>query len=652
MNRKQLRILLALGVFVLALLIYLRTLTPKLGWIDSGELSVICATFGVAHPPGYPLYTLLGRLFVQVPLGEICQRVSFMSALFASLGAMLAFLILAGDGSEPNRLAGGVAAGLLLAFSNTFWSQAVDQEVYPLTAFLIPFLIFFLSRWAKKPSLRGLAALAYFGGLALGNHLTLMWTGLAALALVLWTCRKAVFNKALWLYLVLFFLGLSLYAVLVIRAWHNPLLSWGDVRTLKHLYWHLTTKQYQVWLFSGKLDVLSANFKRFLGLWLHEFTPWAFGLGVLGILSLLRRNRPWLAFLSGVFLLHTFFALNYEIPNIERYFIPAFLVWALFSGEGIAWVLGLLEGKAGSGGLVKAARLILPLIFLLPLLGNWKMNDRSRNYIPYDYGQNYLRSAEPNALVLTMNWDIYSPILYIKYVEKTRTDVAFVDKELLRRSWYFKYLREQYPWLIQASEPEVASYLELLDEFEAGTLKDNNEIQRRYLEMINSFIDKSMSGSPPRPVYITFDRAMDSDYPGIASTLNKIPCGVLYRLSPGDSVFPCNPSFELRGALDESIGKDERTFVNLLSYPKLGYERAALLGRHRRYAEAAAVLNGLLEWPINRAAVLGALGGCELEMGDLDQAQSDFEEVLREAPRDPEAQRGLNEIARRRNGNK
>jgi hypothetical protein len=349
--------------------------------------------------------------------------------------------------------------------------------------------------------------------------------------------------------------------------------------------------------------------------------------------------------------LHTFFALNYEIPNIERYFIPAFLVWALFCGEGIVWLLGLLEKKVRSGGLLRAARLVLPFVFLLPLLGNWKMNDRSRNYIPYDFGQNNLRSAEPNALVFTNNWDIYSPILYIKYVEKTRTDVAFVDKELLRRSWYFKYLREQYPWLIQASEPEVKSYLELLDEFEAGTLKDNNEIQRRYLGMINSFIEKAISAQPPRPVYITFDRAMDSDYPGIAPTLAKIPCGVLYRLFPGDSVLACNPAFELRGALDPSIGKDERTLVNLLSYPKVGYERGVYLATHGRYAEAVPVLKGLLDWPIYRVAVLRALGWCELEMGDLNQAQRNFEEVLKEAPQDPVAQRWLEEIARRRKGN-
>jgi tetratricopeptide (TPR) repeat protein len=259
-----------------------------------------------------------------------------------------------------------------------------------------------------------------------------------------------------------------------------------------------------------------------------------------------------------------------------------------------------------------------------------------------------MRSAEPNALVLTINWDIYSPILYLKYIEKTRTDVALVDKELLRRSWYFKYLREQYPWLIQGSKQEVESYLVLLDEFEAGTLKDNNEIQRRYLAMINSFIVKALSERPPRPVYLTFDRAMDSDYPGIAPALNKVPCGLLYRVFPGDSVFPSNPAYELRGVFEPGIGKDDRTAVNLMNYPRMAYERGMFLAAHGRYAEAVGILKGLLDWPINRAMVLKAMGGCELAMGELDEAQSAFEEMLREDPSDPVAKSGLEEIRRRR----
>jgi len=649
MSRKaKIEFFLGLGVFIASLAVYLRTMTPKLGWIDCGELTVVCATLGVAHPTGYPLYTLLGRLFALLPLGEVCQRVSLLSGFFAALGAVLAFLAVArANPPSPERLAGGVAAGLLLAFSATYWSQAVDQEVYSLTACLIALVIYAVFRWADRPSQRGLAFLAFLGGLALGNHLTAMWTGVAALLFVLWTGRKAVLNKGLWIYLVLFALGLSLYLSLVLRAGCNPLLSWGDVRTLRHLLWHLSAKQYRVWMFASDTATLSANAGRFLSLWIAQVTPWAFGLGALGAIALLWRSRSRLGFLALVFAIHTFFALNYSIPDIDSYFIPAFLVWALLCGEGVAWLLGLLGRKAKSRGLVRAARLVLPLVFLAPLSANWKENDLSRNYLPYDFGQNALASAEPGALVLTINWDLYSPILYIQNIEGTRRDVVMVDKELLRRSWYFKALGEQHPWLLQGSREEVRSYLALLDEFEAGTLKDNTEIQRRFIALINRFIHLGLAEG--RPVYLAYNQAMDqTDFPGTAPDLAKIPCGLLYRLLPGDSLVESRPAFELRGVFDPGIYKDERTRVNLSHYPKMGFERAMFLATHRRYAEAGDILKGLLSWPINRVTVLRTLGGCELETGNLDEAQSAFEEMLREDPLDPVAKSGLEEILRRR----
>jgi hypothetical protein len=571
-----------------------------------------------------------------------------LSALFAALGSWLAFLIVArGNPPSPERLAGGVAAGLLLAFSATYWSQAVDQEVYSLTACLIALLIYSAFRWADRPSKRGLAFLAFLGGLALGNHLTVMWTGVAALLFVLWTSRKTLLNKDLWVYLVLFALGLSLYLSLILCAGRNPLLSWGDVRTLKHLLWHLSAKQYRVWMFASDTATLSANAGRFLSLWLSQVTPWAFGLGALGALALLRQNRSRLGLLALVFAIHTFFALNYSIPDIDSYFIPAFLVWALLCGEGVAWLLGLLARKAHFPGLIRAARLVLPLIFLVPLFANWKRNDLSRNYLPYDFGQNALASAEPGALVLTVNWDMYSPILYLQNIEGTRRDVVMVDKELLRRSWYFKYLGERHPWLIEGSRREVESYLALLDEFEAGTLKDNNEIQLRFITLINRFIHLGLETG--HPVYLAYNQAMDqTDYPGTAPDLARIPCGLLYRLLPVDSLVEFRPSFELRGIFDPGVYKDDRTWVNLMNYPRMSFERAVFLATRRRYAEAGDILRGLLSWPVNRATVLRALGGCELEVGNLDGAQGAFEEMLREDPLDPVAKSGLEEIRRRR----
>ncbi|MFH0774464.1 MAG: DUF2723 domain-containing protein [bacterium] len=74
--------------------VYLYTLTPTVGFHDSGELITVAYTLGIAHPPGYPLYTLLGKVFCTlIPIGNIAYRMNMESALFASLAVMMTYFI-------------------------------------------------------------------------------------------------------------------------------------------------------------------------------------------------------------------------------------------------------------------------------------------------------------------------------------------------------------------------------------------------------------------------------------------------------------------------------------------------------------------------------------------------------------------------------
>jgi hypothetical protein len=81
-------------LLVVDLSVYLLTLAPTVQFIDSGELAVVCKTLGIAHPTGYPLYTLLGRLFSLLPSGDIIFRVSQMSLLFTCAASLVLFYIL------------------------------------------------------------------------------------------------------------------------------------------------------------------------------------------------------------------------------------------------------------------------------------------------------------------------------------------------------------------------------------------------------------------------------------------------------------------------------------------------------------------------------------------------------------------------------
>ena len=75
----------ALFVVLATFWVYVKTLAPTVSFFDSGELISAAYTLGVAHPPGYPLYVLLGWLFSKLPIGNIAYRINRMSAFFASI---------------------------------------------------------------------------------------------------------------------------------------------------------------------------------------------------------------------------------------------------------------------------------------------------------------------------------------------------------------------------------------------------------------------------------------------------------------------------------------------------------------------------------------------------------------------------------------
>jgi hypothetical protein len=174
------------GLFLLVFLVYGRTLCPTVYTGDDGDFLTAMATGGVAHPTGYPLFTLLGRLALVPPAGADVPealaraltghpdgpalRVNLMTALFGAAAAALFFRFLA-------RLVPGrpwaAAAALLLAFAPTPWQQSLSCEVYALTCLFLALLLYLAALWYEHPGRDGLLGLMAFAyGLALTNHVT------------------------------------------------------------------------------------------------------------------------------------------------------------------------------------------------------------------------------------------------------------------------------------------------------------------------------------------------------------------------------------------------------------------------------------------------------------------------------------------------
>ena len=196
----------ALGLAVGALLVYVKTTAPTLLMADPAEFQLACNVLGVAHPTGYPLYTMVGWLWSHVlPLGDAAYRINLLSALFAATAVGLTYpltlkVLHVALPSSPETQSRGAAvlATLSLAVSRTFWSQARRAEVYALNSLFVVVVLLLMLRWAESRSPRTLQLAALVYGLSLTHHRTMIFFLPPALLFV-WLTDRSVFRKARFL---------------------------------------------------------------------------------------------------------------------------------------------------------------------------------------------------------------------------------------------------------------------------------------------------------------------------------------------------------------------------------------------------------------------------------------------------------------------
>ena len=427
------------------------TAARSLYWSDSAELVAVAATLGVAHPPGYPLYTLLGALAVRLPLGTPFLRMSLLSALFAS-GAVAAAALIVWVGTGPSksrpdrsllpRIAGALLAGFGLAFGPTFWSQAVVPEVYSLAAFLALSAVLLFTVWFRNHESRGAGAFAgslglprclvgegpviLLGltlGLALAHHLTAAFL-LPPLAVGLLWRRPSARSFLAGMGLIL--LGLSFYAYLPLRAAHDPAILWAPVGTWQELLDHITGAQYAPRMFAAPLVEVVHKMRVFASGVPREVTWTVLLLAVPGSVALFRRTRAIALVLAGWSLLVLVHAAACKIPDIGSYYIPLYAVLAIAGGFGLSVVAsGKWWGRAApvAGWLAVA---VAVAVAVPHARGNWSQNDLRLRNDGRLYVERMLNSVAPGGVVVTMTDRVLFPLWYERHVVRTRDDFAVV----------------------------------------------------------------------------------------------------------------------------------------------------------------------------------------------------------------------------------
>ena len=516
-----------------------------------------------------------------------------------------------GEDSGVSRLlvlAPATGAGLLMAFSRTLWSYATITEVYALNTFLILVIFFLMLRWrrciiADRKSI-GIAsdagqiiphrrinahdsflyAAALVFGLALGVHHVTVALILPALGVIVYrTEGLRFFTSRRLIYAALISIGAlaAVYTYLPLAASHSPVINWGNPRSLQEIWWHVTGRQYQVY-FSFTPKIMGEQFVEFCRIVLREFgvswLPLPLALAFAGFASAFKRDHTTFWFLLFIVIADLAYALSYEIAeDKDAYYLPTFISIAIAAGLGIRWLIQLAFSKAMPVGRPHGVAAIAVLLTsATALTANWPFNNRRHYLIAHDYVENLLSTIEPNGLLLTLDWQAASPMFYAQEVEHRRRDVKIVDINLLRRSWYFDYLRHAYPGLIERSREKIDAFVENLKEWERdpGAFARNQSLTQRiseaFLQMIHSIVTNERNIAP---VYVTRDLLFADSTNGeltrwLTQNYQLVPQGLVFNLA-GDQSFHDSPDLRLqtRGLTDGTVRFEKDDVINLKILP-------------------------------------------------------------------------------------
>ncbi|MBN1139209.1 MAG: DUF2723 domain-containing protein [Anaerolineae bacterium] len=446
-----------------AFALYALTLAPTVLAGDPGEFQLAPYLLGVAHPTGYPLYTLLGWAWSHLlPVGDVAYRMNLFSAFWAALavgllyptGHSLVRQALPGFAPAVRRIL-AVLATATFAVTPTFWSQAIIAEVYALHLFLVVALLYFLLAWAERRNSVYLLPAAACFGLGLAHHRTTLVLAPALLA-YLWLVGRSdpearPNRRQCLLLLLLIVLPLAFYLYIPFRAPHTPYLHLplAPDRELS-LYDNKLSTFFSFVLggpFGGSLDLTVDLGARLAMAWelLGGEIGWPGILLALAGVGWLAATRRWaLLALTGLIWLGTVaFNLVYTIGDIYVLFIPSYLVFVLWLAVG-AGVIAQALTKVAPHKLAAAplgALALVAALFALPAwmgLSRYDDLDSSRRAEVRAGWEAILSEPLPaGAVLVSDDRNDIMPMWYLQYVEHKRPDLLGL----------FPLIRPDYPTL-------------------------------------------------------------------------------------------------------------------------------------------------------------------------------------------------------------
>ena len=432
------KIILPLILFFCVLAIYIHNLSRATYGGDVGDLLAAASIMGVAHPPGYPLFTLIGFLLSRINLITPAFMIGLISAFSGALGAL--FFYLFSYRFTKSKLISLIAV-LALVFSYYYWFYSEIAEVFALDnlfaiALLLLAVIYYQTKQRKYVFLLSLLA-----GLSLTNHqmIVLIFPSLALLSVNnLFKEKQKV--KTILFCLGFFLLGLLPYLYVPLAASHNPAVNWDQVHDLNSFLRLVLRRDYGTF---GIGSIGDASFAQrlvtlklyLIGMVIQATIP-VITVILLGMFYAYKKYRQiffalLLAFLlSGpVFLLYAGFSIinSFMFGVYERFIILSFVILLMFLPFGFLFIKNLLQKFFQK----EALPLLIITVFLIVPLSLFRYNYPKTNLSNLTLGETIIHdilSPLPKNSVIFLDGDtIIFNTWYLQYAKHFRADIIVIN---------------------------------------------------------------------------------------------------------------------------------------------------------------------------------------------------------------------------------
>lgn len=458
-------------IFLLVWCAGLLTLAPACPHGDSGETAAVALNFGIAHPPGYPLPTMLGKLFsAALPVGTIAWRVSLLSLFASALSAVLGARVLSAGMPGISRLM-LLVLGTLIGLGLELWNQATTPKgsVYTATVALLAGLAWCMRGGAGTAG-RRLVFSGLLTGLVCGGHYMVVFPFLPFFAVSLiidwWPRRREILRIILFAALFGVF-GATLYLYIPIRAPQvHPALRWAEPVNWNRFSWLVFRRQYMSIEKQPRGGIGWIQARRQAARFVDGYS-WIWPvLVVAGVVVSVRRREWWLVALAGGALAEAAAAAFY--PKLEAdslwvadgYFSTAWWALGFLGALGLAW---------GAEYRRKTAQALAVVVLAWAAWRGGEIVSKRWNYYAHDSQANLLSMVPRDAILFAEGDAFIAPLLYGMYVNGDRPDIRVVIPIFLNFSWGLRELAEQYPDLkIPALKPWGHIWQETKDLMEAN----------------------------------------------------------------------------------------------------------------------------------------------------------------------------------------